>query len=197
MEGRPGTSGGLDHQDVGPPSDVPSAALPDRAEDYDHRMYDLARVYLTGTTQPNAVTAAEMVRALSEQDPDLLLGWLQARSTAVLASYLNALDRGDRARARRGEAARTFAAAAVRFEAGDLDAMNPFDATHMIRGQRKRLGEMTGRDHLFVAEGYRRRAATQTFLQVVHRAVAVRVGNRTTEEVFTPEQYQAMFDGNS
>lgn len=191
MEGRPGTAGGLDRDEVGPPPGVASA------EDYDRRMYELARVYTTGTTQPNALTAAEMVRALGDQDPELLNGWLQARAAVVLTSYLNALDRGDRARSRRGEAARSFSAAALRFEAGDAEALAPFDATYMIHGSRKRLGEMTGRDHLTVAEGYGRRARTQAFLEAVHRAVARRVGNRTTEEVFTPEEYQAMFDGAS
>lgn len=191
MEGRPGTAGGLDRDEVGPPSGVASG------EDYDRRMYELARVYTTGVSQPNALTAAEMVRALSDQDPALLNGWLQARAAAVLTNYLNGLDRGDRARARRGAAAHTFSVAALRFEAGDADALAPFDATYTIHGSRKRLGAMTGRDHLAVAEGYGRRAKTQAFLEAVHRAVAKRVGNRTTEEVFTPQEYQAMFDGDS
>lgn len=169
--------------------------MTDTERDYAREMHNIARVYLTGNEQPNALTAREMVGALREQDPDLLDGWMRAYADAIMTDFLNGIDRADRARARRGAKARTFANAVLAYESGDLTALAPFDAVYQVRGKRVRIGSMTRDDHLTIADRYEKSANHQKFLATVHRAIASRLDGRTTEEVFSPEEFTMMFSG--
>lgn len=185
MTGYPGTAGGLNADDIGPPVGTAPARDPEQV------MHDLARVFMLGN-QANSVTAAEIVSNLRAQDPALLTDWLDGRAAAIVTDYLNSLDRADRARARSGADARRFADMATRFSAGEDTA--GFEAHYSLtNGVRKRLGDMTGRDHLFVSNRYERSSARDKFLAQVHLAISDRVGERRTEEVFTETEYAAMF----
>lgn len=148
------------------------------------------------TESPNPVVAAELVEKLRANDPELLTGWLNARAVAVLNDYLRHLDSVQRAKTRVRAPGRAFAEAARAFEAGEAP-MRIFEARYVISdvGARRRVGDMTGADHKFVADRYGDSARRDAFLESVHRAVAAVVGDRRTEEVYSAEQYAAMFKG--
>ena len=164
--------------------------------DYSTEIYSLARVFLTGNTGPNGITAEEMVQSLREQDPDLLTGWMETNAVAIMTDFLNRVDRADRVRARYGAKGRSFADAVLRFEAGDKQALDVFRTVHVIGGRRVEVGKMTRSDHQMIAARYTRSAARQKFLAQVHNAIAQRLQpGQSTEDVFTPEAYLLMFEG--
>ena len=59
---------------------------------------------------------------------------------------------------------------------------------------RKRVADMTGADHLFVAEYYGRREQKFGMLKAFHHAVADIVGGKRTAEAMSEEQYGALFN---
>ena len=68
--------------------------------------------------------------------------------------------------------------------------------THVVNaeGLHKRAADMTGPDHLFVAEHtYQRSANVALMYAAFHRRVAARVGKSRTADVYTEQQYEAMF----
>lgn len=164
--------------------------------DYLAEMHAVLTAAISDTETPNPVVAQDIVDKLRANDPDLLNGWLHLRAAAIVCEHLGRIDHSERRHTRAVAAGRAFAEAAARHEAGEADAMAGFEARYVINddGARRRVADMTGPDHLFVAGKYGESARTQRFLESVHRAVAKKVGNRRTAEVFTAEQYAAMFD---
>jgi hypothetical protein len=149
------------------------------------------------TDRPNPVIATEVVETLRRDDPDLLTGWLNARAGSVVTDYLDSIDRSTRARARYGAASRGFSELVTRHQDGDSTGLAAFEARYVVdtEGTRRRVADMTGADHLYVSHRYQVSSRRTAFLARVHQAVAEKVGYRRTEEVFSPEQYAAMFSG--
>lgn len=151
-----------------------------------------------------AIVAAKLHAQLQEADPDLLDGWLHAMAVQVLRRVIGLRQHQERAAARRGAGARAFAGAAREFSGSDPDDaeaaavrfMGMFRMSHEVDDKRtqKRVFDMTGPEHLFVAEHtYQREANRQHMLAAFHRAVAKKIGKRRTEDVLTEEQYEAMY----
>jgi hypothetical protein len=163
--------------------------------DYIRQMADYCTAVIDGETTPNPIIAAGIIRTLQEHDPDLLHGWLAARAATILTDYLGAIDRAGRAKARHGAAARDFGELVTRHHDGDPTGLAAFRARHVIdpAGTRKAVADMTGDDHHYVAVRYTESAERNTFYAAVHRAIAEKVGDRRTEEVFSPAQYRSMF----
>jgi len=139
-----------------------------------------------------AVVSADLVAELRRTDPRLLAGWLDANAEQFVTQVL-----GDQARSRRGkqssDAPRSaFKDAAERFEGGDKEALSPFDL-HFVVGEdrlRRRLGDMTKADHLFVAGEHVKRSNAALFESAFHKAVAKRIpAGKTTSDVMTEDEY--------
>lgn len=58
---------------------------------------------------------------------------------------------------------------------------------------RKPLGEMTGADHRYVANSYDADSKRSKLYAELHTQIARKVGRKTTAEVFSEDQLQAMF----
>lgn len=139
-----------------------------------------------------AVVAEKLHARLAEKDPDLLDGWLRAHAVHFLTDAIGAKDRSERAVTRRRAGARDFDAAA---RSGDRESLSTFAVRLVVDEDetRRPIGQMTGRDHLFVADGYGRTAKKAAMLEAFHRAVAKKVGKRRTADVFSETQYQQMY----
>lgn len=143
--------------------------------------------------------AAEKLHAqLLETDPDLLDGWLRAVAVQVLREAIGARSRVQRTVARRRAGSRAFQKAAREAEdSGDAaPLLGLFAVNHVVDGDRnrKRAADMTGPEHLFVADNtYQRSANESLMLAAFHRAVAGKVGERRTSEVLTEEQYERLY----
>lgn len=141
---------------------------------------------------------AEKLHAdLLETDPDLLDGWLRACAVHFLTRAIGDRDRRERTAARTRGEARRFRAATEAAVGGDDAPLSLFATVRYVVDEnetRRVLGDMTGTDHLFVADGYRESAAKARMLEAFHRAVARKVGKRKTSDVFTEAEYQRLYD---
>ena len=152
-----------------------------------------------------AVVAAKLHARLLENDPDLLDGWLHVMAIQMLRRMIGLRQSHERTVARRRAGARAFASAAQEFadadgeeetEAAGARLLGLFRVTHEVddKNTQKRAFEMTGPEHLFVAENtYQRTANTHLMIAAFHRAVAKKIGSRRTDEVLTEERYEAMY----
>lgn len=138
------------------------------------------------------VVAAELVTQLRKTDPQLLRGWLDSNAAQFVTQVL-----GDQARSQRGrqisEAPRSaFKTAADRFSEGDEDALKQFDLHFVVSDDmlRRRLGDMTKADHLFVAGEHIKRSNAALFESAFHKAIARRIpAGKTTQDVLTEDEY--------
>jgi hypothetical protein len=142
-----------------------------------------------------AVVAAKLAAELEERDPDLLEGWLRAMAAPLLTSQITLRERARRTVARHRAQARGFREAAERAGAGDLESLSMFNVTFAVDEEdtRVRVPDMTGSHHEFVASGYAVTGNAVLLEAEFHRAVAQKIGSRTTAEVFTEEQYTKMY----
>lgn len=139
-----------------------------------------------------AVHAAKLVNEMWEVDPDLLYGWLGLNAIHFVTQVLGDQERSDRGRSNLDAPRSAFAGAAKRFKDGDKEALKPFDFRFVVSGNnvRRRLGDMTKADHLFVADEHEKRSNAARFEEAFHRAIAKRIPDgKTTEDVLSEEEY--------
>jgi hypothetical protein len=167
--------------------------------DYLAEMDEIMSVATEGSGWIASVLAAKIYAKLMEEDRELIDGWLHAAAIDTLRrqilSKTNAARTRERARAQRGE----FADQARDFETGDdaggVKLLGMFALMHTVNAEdvRKRAGEMTGADHLFVADSYQQRGQRNLMEAAFHRAVAAKVGDKRTDEVLDLETYSVMY----
>lgn len=146
------------------------------------------------------VEAQRLFDRLVAERPDDLAAMLHDYGPFLFAQIIR--DRLRSVRAHRGmtAAAAEFEEAAAEFGAGAITAgefLGTFAIPHRVSpdGAVKRAGEMTGSDHLFVSERYGESAKTFKLRAAVHAAVAKRIGDRRTDEVYTEAEYAALIAG--
>lgn len=142
-----------------------------------------------------ALLAARIVQNLRATDPELLAGWLDELAESCMVSEIRHYEQAQRKRNRHNSS--IFSEAASRFEDGDASALDRFTVDKFVVNDSntwKSLGEMTGSDHRYVADRYRDRSKSNGLLAKFHEAVAQKIGNRTTTEVFSVSTYKAMED---
>lgn len=142
------------------------------------------------------LVAADLVDRLRAEDPDLLTGWLELKAAVFLADAVARRSNSKRQLARVGAPRRAFAEAARSFGSdGDAVVLRPFAAEYVVdeENTRRAVAQMTGADHLFVAARYEDTEKRAKLEKSFHRAVAKKVGNKLTTEVFSEDQYLTMY----
>lgn len=142
------------------------------------------------------LVAADLVDRLRAEDPDLLTGWLELKAAVFLADAVARRSNSRRQLARVGAPRRAFAEAARSFGTdGDATVMRPFAAEYVIDedNTRRTVARMTAEDCRFVAGRYDETARQAKLEASFHRAVAKKIGARTVGDVFSEEQYVAMY----
>lgn len=139
----------------------------------------------------SAVLAEKLVARIEEQDPASLDEWLHARAAAITTMEISARLRSIRARHVHRASARSFAEAVEAAEDGDTEPLTHFAVVYQVSDDhvRRPVGQMNGPDHLYVAGAYQASGKRDLMLAAFHRAVAKKVGKRTTAEVFSEAQY--------
>lgn len=135
--------------------------------------------------------AEKLIALLDEQDPELLYGWLMQCAPALLAEFIRTQFQRARTTERRnsyGKALREGDTAKLR---NGLFTRERFVIDE--NGHYRRLGDMTGKDHAYVAKGYDADSKTAGLRAAFHKAVAQQVGDRRTEEVLSPEAYLGLW----
>lgn len=167
----------------------------DYIAEMDERIAELTQ----GSGWVAAAVAARLYRELLWKDRDLLSGWLYEMGPDTLRRHIQGRAAAQRARERARAARGEFADAAHRFETGEdsngAKLVGMFALTHVVdvEDRRKRAGEMTGADHLYVANTYTARGQRNLLEAEFHRAVAKKVGDRRTDEVISLADYEHMY----
>lgn len=164
------------------------------ARDYLSEMDKLIADATAGTEWAAPVVAAGLHADLLANDPDLLSGWLHASAVEMLRQAIANRSRAARTAARHGARPRAFAAAA---QAGDTAALVSMFAVDYVTGPgqtRKRVADMTGPDHEFVAGRYDQTGNRALLLAAFHRAVAAKIGDQRTADVYTEQQYAELHE---
>jgi hypothetical protein len=144
-----------------------------------------------------AGTVANRLRhQLERDDPQLLNAFLRLMADDTLRSFISARERSRRAVERARAGSRRFAQAAADAEdARDYGLMSgAFAVSYVVdsSNMRRRVADMTGADHVYVADRYAHSANEARMLSAFHRAVAERVGDRKTSDVFSETEYASM-----
>jgi hypothetical protein len=142
------------------------------------------------------LVAADLVDRLRAEDPDLLTGWLELRAAVFLADAIARKSNSKRQAARSARPRKAFAEAARSFaDTGNVAVLSPFAAEYVVdeKNTRRTVARMTAEDCRFVASRYDETARQAKLEASFHRAVAKKIGGRLVGEVFTEEQYEAMY----
>jgi hypothetical protein len=144
-----------------------------------------------------ATLATRLAARLREEDPDLLRGWLDMQAENLIRDNLVRRSNAQRTRARKRSTAIAFReSATLATRTGDYsELIGMFSAVHTVSNNnvRRAARDMTGNDHRYVAARYRSTANEYLMLAAFHNAVARKVGDMRTSEVFTEEEYEMMY----
>lgn len=153
----------------------------------------------------SAQAADELVSRWEATDPDLIIGWLQARSRQIVRDYVYAVTLSRGARRPREEQRSRFAQFAAGFEgalAEGAEKGREFYRYHSVTEGpllvRKPLADLTARQVGEVRDRYKKAAADNAFYARVYEAVRKRVeakgADAVVSDVYTPEQLESMFN---
>lgn len=159
---------------------------------YPAEMTALIEEATQGSDWVPALVAEKLIDQLKSDDPDLLNGWLHALAPQLLTDAISMRERSIRTVTRKRASSRAFAKAAA---VGDVTELGSFAVTYVIDegATRRRVADMTGSDHRFVASGYAQSAKRAQMLSAFHRAVAKKVGSKRTAEVMSEVEYDRLF----
>lgn len=141
--------------------------------------------------------ADKLVASLEEKDNDLLRGWLAENSRSILTDYIG--------RVMTHRPTQTVSAAKSAFnkalDSGSAQDMSRWlSTTYSVDNEftRKRLGEMTKDDCLFVSSGYEQRAKDNKFEAIFFEALARRTPKgKIVEDVLSEKQIENIREGIS
>jgi hypothetical protein len=138
-----------------------------------------------------AVAAEKLVSQLEETDLDLLDLWLRAGAQSFLTAKITERVRQLRAQAAAGHVKTRFSKAA---KSGDSRELGVFAIRFCVDDDntQRRVADMSGADHLYVAADYDHSGKRSMVLASFHKKVAAKVGDKKTSEVFGEEEYAAM-----
>jgi hypothetical protein len=143
-----------------------------------------------------SVDAAKLVALWRVEDPKGLRAWLDSHAEAFVHDEISRRFRAQRRHAR--SSAARFGDAAKNFEeTGDPQSFGVYFATREMvneQGVQRCVGEMTGNDHLYVAECKTLQGNALLAVAAFHRAIAKKVGSRRTCDVFTEADYAKMMN---
>lgn len=154
---------------------------------------ELARA---GETYIAGTVAARIVDRLADEDPALLIQFLQAHAIQIITRMIGEITRSQRSYTRATTARRVFAGAVERHQQGNENSLSPWlDVMYVVNTnqQRKRLRDMDHDELTWAAEDYNARARGNMLQSAFLRALAAKVGARTVGEVYTEEEIVRMW----
>lgn len=136
------------------------------------------------------VEAEKFLAHIEESAPTLLADWLHENARRFLANDMREMMGRERRQAVARAKARAFGKAA----ADEPEILAHFAVVYVVDEDdtRRRVADMTGADHRFVASEYEASAKNDRMLAAFHRAVAKKVNGHKTSEVLTEEQYDSI-----
>lgn len=179
--------------------------------DYFAEMDEFIDNYLPDGDWIGSEVAMTLVAHLELHDPDLLTGWLRARSVPLLTEVIGTRRRA-RARLARLRAPKSSTGPFAAYEAhlreqaeglspgslgGSPEPLSLFSQRLVVSPDNvaRKIGDMTRADHLYVAERHEARARSALLEQAFHRAVADRIPEGgVTSDVFSEDTYRQLYE---
>lgn len=146
----------------------------------------------TGSFIPSE-QAKKLYDFMKKHQAEVLDEWLHDEALKFLTQTFSARLRSLRAVARREQHIEFFGELADGHVSPDQ--LHHFQQFHEVSTEhlRKRVADMTGADHTYVAEYYGRREQKFGMLKAFHHTIADMVGGKKTSEVLTEDQYDALY----
>ena len=135
-----------------------------------------------------AEVAERIIAKLRRDHPGAYDDWIAEQARSTMVRFIGEVHRNARAAAMN---LRPFAKMRRTIDSGE-PAPRLMDLPFQVDddGRMVPIRNMTGRDHLYVAESYHSAAEPLLMREAFHRALAKRVGSRKTGDVLTEEQCQ-------
>jgi len=152
----------------------------------------IAEVLANGDFVP-AEEALRIDRLMREKHPRQHAAFLEAQSYRLYYEILQGAYQSQRQRSRHHAPASEFGRRAT----GKHDDVSVFITWRCKvddANTQRTIGDMTGADHLYVADSYRGDKQRAAMLEAFHRAVAKKAGRRKTSEVFSEDQFLALYE---
>jgi hypothetical protein len=163
----------------------------------DHRDYIAEMDALIGAWAKPAhcVPGVVAARIIETIDPVLLDGWLRERAPEILAAAIAKRKRSTATADRAHSGARAFEKARSEAASGDLAALGAFTVSYTVdaKSTRRKVADMTGADHEFVAASCESDAKSIALLAEFHRQVARKIGSKRTSDVLSEKQYDQLY----
>jgi len=172
------------------------------------RSNDMATAVIEPSTRPDALSAlidkalasdevilsevaASIVETMERDHPEELMAWLRSQAERLVRDEIGALMTSARSQAVSSSRAREFGDAIA---ADDVERVGLFATWHVVAESnlRKRLADMTGAEHLFVAEAYEVSANTALMRAAFHRALSKKVGKKRTADVISEAECERL-----
>jgi hypothetical protein len=148
---------------------------------------------LAGNEVTPAEAAQRIVAKLNARHPGCLEQWFTDQAVHLMTREIGDLMRAGRGKAMSRAGTARFEAA---LEAGEDSPIGLYATWHAVNEEnvRRRLADMTGADHGFVADTYRASAEADLMREAFHRTLAKKVGKRRTADVMTEEECERLLD---
>jgi hypothetical protein len=138
----------------------------------------------------------ETIAWLATYDPNSLAEFYATHGKYMLHEFLRRRQASERQRFRNAIAGKAFTRAAEIYqETGDASVLKPFQMVYTTdtTNTRKRVADMTGKDHDYVASQLENNVRRQKLVATFHRQVAEMVGDQRTADVIDEETYAKLY----
>ncbi len=138
----------------------------------------------------------EAIGWLATYDPNALAEFYAMHGRRMLHEFLRRRQASERQRFRNALTGKAFMAAAEKYQkTGDASVLKPFQMTYNVdaHNTRRKVGDMTGSDHVYVASQLEGNVQKQKLLATFHRQVAEMVGNNKTSDVIDEDTYAKLY----
>ncbi len=125
---------------------------------------------------------------LMQEQAVLVKEWLDEHTRLMLSGWVSDILRWDRIAERK----RTPLEEVLERAASGLSL---YDLSYPVNDDnlRKTLGEMRGKDHLYVSESYKTQSQTMSTYSDLHKTLALEVGKKMTRTVYTETALRDLF----
>ena len=133
-------------------------------------------------------SVAAITDLLFDEEPGLVQEWIDEHSRLILTGWVSDILRWDRINERKRSPIEEVIERAA-------SGLSLYDLSYPVNDDdlRKKLGEMTGADHLYVSVSYQNQSVILSNYSDLHRHLSTTVGRKRTRTVYTETDLRHLF----
>lgn len=139
--------------------------------------------------------AEKVTKFMVEQEPEFLQEFSGELFNRWLVEHLRTVSRNRRRELFRATREGNIRDTLDKISTGDKEALDVFKAAYCINEENvwRHVGDMSAKDHIYVATQYENSAKRDLMLSAFHKAVAKIVGDKATSDAMTEEEYVKLY----